>query len=70
MAMDPCPHIHPSCMEGRYIIFMRSGLEDFSFSFNTFYVALLLNSVTLCRLPPTSTLEILVPANVVGKVMV
>lgn len=54
---------------GSVFNFVRSGFEDFSFSFNTFYMALLFNSITLCRLPPTSTLEILVPADAVGKVM-
>lgn len=50
---------------------MRSGLEDCIFGHNTFYLypALLFNPMTLCRLSAPSNLEILVPANAVGKVM-
>lgn len=48
---------------------MRSGLEDYIFGHNMFCLYPLFNPMTLCRLPAPSTLEILVPANAVGKVM-
>lgn len=61
--MAQCLPIHPSCMEGQYSLLI--SVDEVLYPYNSlngdFFVP--------CRLPPPSALEMLIPANAVGKVM-
>lgn len=70
MAMAQRLPIHPSFMEGQYYHFLRSGwCFIIYFGFITINWRLLSYTMLPCRLAPSSSLEMLIPANAVGKVM-